>query len=52
MNLITNNPEKINSLNMHGIKISKVIKIKPGVNKFNKDYMKTKKNIGKHLLNL
>ena len=52
VNLITNNPEKINSLNMHGIKISKVIKIKPGVNKFNKDYMKTKKNIGKHLLNL
>ena len=52
VNLITNNPEKINSLNTHGIKISKVIKIKPGVNKFNKDYMKTKKNIGKHLLNL
>ena len=52
INLITNNPEKINSLNKRGIKVSQVIKIKPGVNKFNKEYMKTKKNIGKHLLNL
>mgnify|MGYP001199395302 FL=1 len=52
INLITNNPEKINSLNKRGIKVSQIIKIKPGVNKFNKEYMKTKKNIGKHLLNL
>lgn len=52
INLITNNPEKINSLNKRGIKVSQVIKIKPDVNKFNKEYMKTKKNIGKHLLNL
>jgi 3,4-dihydroxy 2-butanone 4-phosphate synthase/GTP cyclohydrolase II len=50
--LITNNPEKISSLNKHGIKVSQVIKIRPGINKFNKEYMQTKKNIGKHLLNL
>jgi hypothetical protein len=29
-----------------------MIKIKPGVNKFNKKYLVTKKLIGKHLLNL
>jgi 3,4-dihydroxy 2-butanone 4-phosphate synthase/GTP cyclohydrolase II len=52
INLITNNPEKISSLNKNGIKVSQVIKIRPGINKFNKEYMKTKKNIGKHLLNL
>jgi GTP cyclohydrolase II len=52
INLITNNPEKISSLNKNGIKVSQVIKIRPGVNKFNKEYMRTKKNIGKHLLNL
>ena len=52
INLITNNPEKISSLKKQGIQVSQVIKIKPGINKFNKEYMKTKKNIGKHLLNL
>ena len=51
INLITNNPEKISSLTKQGIKVSRVIKIRPGVNKFNKEYLKTKKNIGKHLLN-
>jgi 3,4-dihydroxy 2-butanone 4-phosphate synthase/GTP cyclohydrolase II len=52
INLITNNPDKISSLNKQGIKVTQIIKIKPGINKFNKEYMKTKKNIGKHLLNL
>ena len=52
LSLITNNPEKISSLSKSNIKVSKVIKIKAGINKFNKDYLKTKKNIGKHLLKL
>ena len=29
-----------------------MVKIKPGVNQFNKKYLVTKKLIGKHLLNL
>lgn len=52
LNLITNNPEKIDSLRNNGIKVSKIIKIKPGVNKYNKNYLNTKKIIGKHLINL
>tara|TARA_Y100000996_G_scaffold380035_1_gene333672 strand:- start:890 stop:1924 length:1035 start_codon:yes stop_codon:yes gene_type:complete len=52
INLITNNPEKINAIEKSGIKVSKLIKIKPGVNKFNKKYLNTKKIIGKHLINL
>ena len=33
---------KINSLNKNGIKVSQVIKIRPGVNKFNKEYIDRK----------
>ena len=50
--LITNNPEKIEYLNNNKINVEKMIKIKPGVNQFNKKYLVTKKLIGKHLLNL
>ncbi|AFS48829.1 GTP cyclohydrolase II [alpha proteobacterium HIMB59] len=50
--LITNNPEKIEYLNNNKINVEKIIKIKPGVNQFNKKYLITKKLIGKHLLNL
>ena len=52
INLITNNPEKINSIQNNGLIIKKIIKIKAGINKFNKNYLITKKNIGKHLFNL
>tara|TARA_Y100001935_G_C17253944_1_gene482552 strand:+ start:261 stop:1292 length:1032 start_codon:yes stop_codon:yes gene_type:complete len=52
INLITNNPEKINAIKKSGINISKLIKIKPGINKFNKKYLNTKKIIGKHLINI
>ena len=52
LSLITNNPEKISALNKNRISVSKIIKIKAGVNKFNKNYLKTKKNIGKHFLKL
>jgi len=52
LTLITNNPEKILYLKKQGIKVSKSIQIKAGINNFNKNYLITKKNIGKHLLNL
>ena len=43
---------KIEYLNNNKINVEKMIKIKPGVNQFNKKYLVTKKLIGKHLLNL
>ena len=52
VNLITNNPDKIDSIKKSGIKISKLIKIKPGINKFNKKYLYIKKIVGNHLINL
>ena len=52
LKLITNNPEKIEYLRNNKITVEKMIKIKPGINQFNKKYLITKKIIGKHLLNL
>ena len=52
VNLITNNPEKIDSLKDNGFIINKTIRIKPGISKFNKNYLITKKKIGKHMINL
>tara|TARA_Y100000768_G_C23978509_1_gene684347 strand:+ start:401 stop:1435 length:1035 start_codon:yes stop_codon:yes gene_type:complete len=52
LRLITNNPEKISALDKKNIVVSKIVKIKPGVNKFNRNYLKTKKNIGKHFLKI
>ena len=52
LKLITNNPEKIEYLRNNKISVEKMIKIKPGINQFNKKYLVTKKLIGKHLLNL
>ena len=50
--LITNNPEKTEYLKNNKINVEKMIKIRPGINRFNKKYLVTKKIIGKHLLNL
>ena len=52
LNLITNNPEKVEYLKKNKITVNKMIKIKPGINPHNKRYLETKKIIGKHLLNL
>ena len=52
LDLITNNPEKIEYLKNNKIKVDKIIKIKPGINSHNLKYLETKKNIGKHLLKL
>ena len=50
LDLITNNPEKIEYLKNNKIKVDKVIRIKPGINSHNSKYLETKKTIGKHLL--
>jgi len=52
LDLITNNPEKIEYLKNNKIKVDKIIKIKPGINSHNLKYLDTKKTIGKHLLKL
>jgi len=52
LDLITNNPEKIEYLKNNKIKVAKIIKIKPGINSHNSKYLETKKTIGKHLLKL
>ena len=52
LDLITNNPEKIEYLKNNEIKVDKIIKIKPGINSYNSKYLETKKIIGKHLLKL
>ena len=52
LKLITNNPDKISALKKNNIVVSKVVKIKPGINKFNINYLKTKKNVGKHFLKI
>ncbi|MDA1283879.1 MAG: GTP cyclohydrolase II [Proteobacteria bacterium] len=52
LNLITNNPSKINALKKSNIIVKKMITIKPGVNKFNKKYMEAKKTLGNHKIKL
>ncbi|MBN2127741.1 MAG: GTP cyclohydrolase II [Candidatus Diapherotrites archaeon] len=50
INLITNNPEKLAGLNGFGLKITARIPLKINPNKFNKKYLKTKKELMNHLL--
>ena len=52
LELITNNPDKIEYLKKNNIRVNKVIKIKAGINSHNLKYLRTKKLIGKHLLSL
>ena len=42
VNIITNNFTKVSSLKKAGIKIAKQINTKPTINKFNKNYFKTR----------
>ena len=42
VNLITNNKNKINSIKKAGIKVENQINTKPTLNKFNKNYFKTR----------
>lgn len=50
--LLTNNPEKIESLDQHGIDVRKRIPLKPHVNRHNADYLRTKVNRMRHILDL
>ena len=49
INLITNNPGKIEKLNKGGVEISKVIKLNIKPNEINKKYINTKKNKSNHI---
>jgi len=50
LNLITNNPKKIEFLNSVGIKVNKRIKAITPINTYNKDYLQTKQEELGHLL--
>lgn len=50
--LLTNNPQKIESLSEHGIKITERISLEPHVNRHNADYLQTKVNRMRHILDL
>ena len=50
VNLMTNNPNKIKSLESSGIKVNKRISIKDKSNRYNKKYLETKKNKLDHLI--
>ena len=49
INLLSNNPEKAKSLKRHGIKVEKTLPLKTKPNKFNKNYLQTKKRFGHQL---
>jgi len=49
VNLITNNPKKVNALEEVGIQVSKRTPIHEGLNKKNKDYLDTKRDKMGHL---
>lgn len=50
--LLTNNPKKIESLEGHSIEVSERVPLEPHVNRHNADYLRTKVNRMRHLLNL
>ena len=50
INLITNNPKKINKLNEEGLEVVNLIKLKIKPNEINKNYLNTKKIKSNHIL--
>jgi len=50
--LLTNNPQKIESLAEHGVKITERISLEPHVNRHNAEYLRTKVNRMRHILDL
>jgi 3,4-dihydroxy 2-butanone 4-phosphate synthase/GTP cyclohydrolase II len=50
--LLTNNPEKIESLEEHGISVAERVPLQPHVNRHNSDYLRTKVDRMRHLLEL
>ena len=49
INLITNNPNKIEKLNEEGLEVVKITKLKIEPNEMNKKYLSTKKNKSNHI---
>ena len=50
--LLTNNPEKIESLEAHGIGVTERVPLRPHLNRHNTDYLQTKVQRMRHLLEL
>ena len=50
ISILTNNPKKIEDLEMHGIRIEKRIPIVTKANKYNKQYLETKKKKMNHMI--
>ncbi len=50
--LLTNNPEKIENLSEHGVEIAERAPLEPHVNRHNEDYLRTKVNRMRHILDL
>lgn len=50
--LLTNNPEKIESLDEYGVHITERAPLKPHVNRHNAEYLRTKVNRMRHILDL
>ena len=50
IDLMTNNPHKIQALEESGLTVNKRIPIKSNITKYNRDYLKTKANKLGHLL--
>ena len=50
--LLTNNPEKIENLDAYGVNISERAPLEPHVNRHNVDYLRTKVNRMRHILDL
>jgi 3,4-dihydroxy 2-butanone 4-phosphate synthase/GTP cyclohydrolase II len=50
--LLTNNPEKIENLTAHGVDITERAPLEPHVNRHNADYLRTKVNRMRHILDL
>ena len=50
--LLTNNPEKIESLETHGIDVVERVPLQPELNKHNTDYLRTKVERMQHMLEL
>ena len=51
VNLMTNNPDKVNQLENYGIKVTKRIPVEVGMTAENKKYLATKKHEMNHILN-
>ena len=49
INLITNNPNKVKKLNVEGLEVMKIIKLKIKPNEINKEYLNTKKIKSNHI---